>query len=47
VTWEKKMADSKGRIDIEMAEQFLADHDYSLPAGREPTSARSAGMWIR
>ena len=29
VTWEKKMAAAKGRIDIEMAEQFLADHDDS------------------
>jgi len=29
VTWEKKMADAKGRIDIEMAEQFLADHEDS------------------
>jgi hypothetical protein len=30
VTWEKKMANAKGRIDIEMAEQFLADHDDSF-----------------
>jgi len=30
VTWEKKMADAKGRIDIEMAEQFLADHEDSF-----------------
>jgi hypothetical protein len=29
VTWEKKMADAKGRIDIDLAEQFLADHDDS------------------
>ena len=29
VTWEKKMADHKGRIDLEMAQQFLADHDDS------------------
>jgi hypothetical protein len=26
VTWEKKMAANKGRIDVSMAEQFLADH---------------------
>jgi hypothetical protein len=30
VTWEKKMAGAKGRIDIEMAEQFLADHEDSF-----------------
>jgi hypothetical protein len=29
VTWEKKMADAKGRIDVEMAEQFMADHEDS------------------
>jgi hypothetical protein len=29
ITWEKKMADAKGRIDTELAEQFLADHDDS------------------
>jgi hypothetical protein len=29
VTWEKKMANAKGRIDIAMAEQFLADHEDS------------------
>jgi hypothetical protein len=29
VTWEKRMAENKGRIDIEMAEKFLADHDDS------------------
>ncbi len=29
-TWEKKMADAKGRIDIEMAEQFMADHEDSF-----------------
>ncbi len=28
-TWEKRMAENKGRIDIEMAEKFLADHDDS------------------
>ena len=29
VTWEKKMASAKGRIDVEMAEQFMADHEDS------------------
>jgi hypothetical protein len=29
VTWEKRMAGNKGRIDIDMAEKFLADHDDS------------------
>jgi hypothetical protein len=29
VTWGKRMAENKGRIDIEMAEKFLADHDDS------------------
>jgi phospholipase B-like protein len=29
VMWEKKMARAKGRIDVEMAEQFLADHEDS------------------
>jgi hypothetical protein len=35
VTWEKKMAESKGRIDIEMAEQFIADHDDSFTGKKE------------
>ena len=30
VTWEKKMAESKGRIDVTMAEEFLASHDDSF-----------------
>ena len=29
VTWESKMAENKGRIDVEMAEEFLASHDDS------------------
>ncbi|KAA6456197.1 peptidase C45 [Acidobacteria bacterium AB60] len=33
VTWEKKMAGAKGRIDVEMAEQFLADHEDSYSGG--------------
>ena len=40
VTWEKKMAESKGRIDIEMAEQFLADHDDSF-TGKNGADERS------
>jgi hypothetical protein len=30
ITWEKRMGESKGRIDVEMAEQFMADHDDSF-----------------
>ena len=30
VTWEKKIAAAKGRIDVALAEQFLADHDDSF-----------------
>jgi Phospholipase B len=30
VTWEKKMAEYKGRIDVQTAEQFLASHDDSF-----------------
>jgi hypothetical protein len=30
VTWEKKMAEYKGRIDIDLAKQFLADHEDSF-----------------
>jgi len=40
VTWEKKMADNKGRIDIEMAEQFMADHDDSF-TGKTEADQRS------
>jgi hypothetical protein len=29
VTWEKKMAGARGNIDVELAEQFMADHDDS------------------
>ncbi len=35
VTWEKKMAESKGRIDTELAEQFMADHDDSFTGMNE------------
>ncbi len=40
VTWEKKMAESKGRIDIELAEQFLADHEDSY-TGKVSAGSRS------
>jgi len=40
VTWDKKMADSKGRIDVELAEQFLADHDDSY-SGKNEADERS------
>jgi len=29
VTWEKKMKETKGRIDVEMAKKFMADHEDS------------------
>ncbi|HTX75271.1 MAG TPA: C45 family peptidase [Terracidiphilus sp.] len=29
VEWEKKMSEAKGQIDVDMAEQFLADHEDS------------------
>jgi hypothetical protein len=35
VTWEKRMAEYKGRIDIDLAEQFLADHDDSFTGKKE------------
>jgi hypothetical protein len=40
VTWEKKMSDAKGRIDVAMAEQFMADHDDSF-TGRNEANQRS------
>jgi hypothetical protein len=40
ITWEKKMADTKGRIDIELAEQFLSDHDDSY-TGKVDADQRS------
>jgi hypothetical protein len=40
VTWEKKMADSRGRIDIAMAEKFMADHDDSY-TGKVQADERS------
>jgi len=40
VTWEKKMSDAKGRIDVEVAEQFLADHEDSF-TGKVEAAQRS------
>ena len=40
VTWEKKMSQAKGRIDIELAEQFMADHDDSY-TGKTEADERS------
>src|SRR5579862_609984 len=40
VTWEKKMADAKGRIDVELAEKFLADHEDSY-SGKVDADQRS------
>jgi hypothetical protein len=40
VTWEKKMEHAKGSIDIEMAEQFMADHDDSF-TGKVDADERS------
>jgi hypothetical protein len=40
VTWEKKMAEAKGRIDIQMAERFLADHEDSF-TGKTEADERS------
>jgi hypothetical protein len=35
VTWEKKIAGAKGRIDVELAQQFLADHEDSYTGKME------------
>jgi hypothetical protein len=40
ITWEKKMSDAKGRIDIELAQQFLADHADSY-TGKVEADQRS------
>jgi len=40
VTWEKKMANSRGSIDIELAEKFMADHDDSY-TGKVEADERS------
>jgi len=43
VTWEKKMAESKGRIDVELAQQFLADHDDSFTGKVQATQRTLCG----
>jgi len=40
VTWEKKMKESKGQIDVEMAEKFMADHEDSF-TGKTGADERS------
>ncbi len=40
VTWEDKMASSKGRIDVAMAQEFLADHTDSY-TGKVTANERS------
>ncbi len=40
VTWEERMAENKGRIDIKMAEKFLADH-YDSYTGKVEADDRS------
>ena len=40
VTWERKIAASKGEIDVELAEQLLANHEDSF-TGKESADART------
>ena len=40
VTWEGKIASAKGRIDVDLAEEFLASHDDSV-TGKETADART------
>jgi len=40
VTWEKKMAENKGQIDVEMAEKFLSSHEDSF-TGKVSADERS------
>ena len=40
VTWERKIASSKGQIDVNLAEQFLANHDDSF-TGKMGADART------
>lgn len=40
ITWEDKMAQSKGRIDVDLAEQFLASHEDSY-TGKVNADSRS------
>ncbi len=43
VTWEKKIAGAKGRIDVAMAEQFLADHFDSYSGKVDPDERTLCG----
>jgi hypothetical protein len=40
LTWERKIAANKGRIDVDLAQQFLANHEDSL-TGKVAPSART------
>ena len=40
ITWEKKMSESKGSIDVDLAEKFLADHGDSY-TGKVDADERS------
>ena len=40
VTWERKIASSKGQIDVNLAEEFLANHDDSY-SGKVTPDART------
>jgi hypothetical protein len=43
VTWERKIAANKGRIDVGMAEAFLADHEDSYTGKTGPNSRTLCG----
>jgi len=43
VTWEKKMAEYKGRIDVDLAEKFLASHDDSYTGKTGPDERTLCG----
>lgn len=43
VTWDKKMAGAKGRIDLAMAEAFMADHDDSYTGKVDPDERSLCG----
>jgi hypothetical protein len=43
VTWEDKMASSKGHIDVTLAEQFLGDHEDSYTGKVNPDSRSLCG----
>ncbi len=40
VTWERKIAATKGQIDVDLAEKFLADHEDSY-TGKVTANARA------